>query len=163
MEFPPLVYNTPLVYWTTFKESKSPLCLLTLEGTSLELTPPPPLLVCTSPAWFLVSVQVWYAQAGNHASHYLPLSFAGPKAQPVRGLCKDPRDHPPTMQAQRPLQSQLPRSDYGNQLPLPVPRTLSDDNIIPSETDTNMNSSEVYHKINSVHKACGVFHVTGHV
>ena len=94
MEFPPLVYNTPLVYWTTFKESKSPLCLLTLEGTSLELTPPPPLLVCTSPAWFLVSVQVWYAQAGNHASHYLPLSFAGPKAQPVRGLCKDPRDHP---------------------------------------------------------------------
>ena len=67
------------------------------------------------------------------------------------------------MQAQGPLQSQLPRSDNGNQLPLPVPRTLSDDNIIPSETDRNMNSSEVYHKINSVHKACGVFHVTGHV
>ena len=70
-----------------------------------------------------------------HASHYLPLNFAGPKAQPVSGLCKGPQDHPPTMQAQGPLQSQLPRSDNGNQLPLQVSRTLSDDPIIPSETE----------------------------
>ena len=39
------------------------------------------------------------------------------------------------MQAQGPLQSQLPRSDNGNQLPLQVSRTLSDDPIIPSETE----------------------------
>ena len=42
---------------------------------------------------------------------------------------------PRLLRFQVPMQSRFPRSDYGNQLPLPVPRTLSDDHIIPSETE----------------------------
>ena len=46
-----------------------------------------------------------------------------------------PETTPRLLRVQVPMQSRFPRSDYGNQLPLPVPRTLSDDHIIPSETE----------------------------
>ena len=46
-----------------------------------------------------------------------------------------PETTPRLLRVQVPMQSRLPRSDNGNQFPLPVPRTLSDDHIIPSETE----------------------------